>query len=185
MNLKVQKGVMQDATFITADPGHAKADTPRGIESKTRRSKDGTWAKKGAKSFFGYKLHDCTDDEFCLVRRIEVTSANVHDSQVDLAEEGEVRYADKGYSGAKTRGYDAAMKKATRGHPLSYKDEMRNRRISKKRSPVERFYAFIKCVCKAGHVAVTTIPRVRVKMIITGIVFNVYHLASAKSKLEA
>ncbi len=32
MNLKVQKGVMQDATFITADPGHAKADTPRGIE---------------------------------------------------------------------------------------------------------------------------------------------------------
>ncbi len=36
---------------------------------------------------------------------------------------------------------------------------MRNKRISSKRSPVERFYAFIKCVCKAGHVAVTTIPR--------------------------
>ncbi len=77
------------------------------------------------------------------------------------------------------------MKKATRGHSLSYKDKMRNRRISKKRSPVERFYAFNKCVCKAGHVAVTTIPRDRVKMIITGIVFNAYHLASAKSKLEA
>ncbi len=98
---------------------------------------------------------------------------------------GEVRYADKGYSGAKTKGYDAAMKKATLGHPLSYKDEMRNRRISSKRSPVERFYAFIKCVCKAGHVAVTTIPRVRVKMVITGIVFNAYHLASAKCKLKA
>jgi IS5 family transposase len=185
MNLKVQKGVMQDATFITADPGHAKADTPRGDEAKTRRCKDGAWAKKGTKSFFGYKLHDCMDEKFGLVRRIEVTAANVHDSQVDLAEEGEVRYADKGYFGATTKGYDAAMKKATRGHPLSYKDEMRNRRISSKRLPVERFYAFIKCVCKAGHVAVTTIPRVRVKMIITGIVFNVYHLASAKSKLEA
>jgi IS5 family transposase len=185
MNLKVQKGVMQDATFITADPGHAKADTPRGDEAKTRRCKDGAWAKKGTKSFFGYKLHDCMDEKFGLVRRIEVTAANVHDSQVDLAEEGEVRYADKGYFGATTKGYDAAMKKATRGHPLSYKDEMRNKRISSKRSPVERFYAFIKCVCKAGHVAVTTIPRVRVKMIITGIVFNVYHLASAKSKLEA
>ena len=77
------------------------------------------------------------------------------------------------------------MKKATRGHPLSYKDEMRNRRISSKRSPVERFYAFIKSVCKAGHVAVTTITRVTVKMIMMGIVFNVYHLASAKRKLEA
>jgi IS5 family transposase len=185
MNLKMQKGIMQDATFITADPGHASADTPRGDDAETRRSKDGTWAKKGAKSFFGFKLHDSMDERFGLIRRIEVTAANVHDSQVDLAEEGEVRYADKGYFGAKTKGYDAAMKKATRGHPLSYKDEIRNRRISSKRSPVERFYAFIKCVCKAGHVAVTTIPRVRVKMIITAIVFNVYHLASAKSKLEA
>ena len=125
------------------------------------------------------------DEKFGLIRRIEVTAANVHDSQVDLAEEGEVRYADKGYSGAKTKGYDAAMRKATRGHPLSYKDEMRNKRISSKRSPVERFYAFIKCVCKSGHVAVTTIPRVRVKMVITGIVFNAYHLASAKCKLQA
>ena len=185
MNLTVQKGVMQDATFITADPGHAKADTPRGDEAKTRRSKDGAWAKKGTKSYFGFKLHDCMDERFGLIRRIEVTAANVHDSQVDLAKEGEVRYADKGYFGAKTKGYDAAMKKATRGHPLSYKDDMRNRRISSKRSPVERVYAFIKSVCRAGHVAVTTVARVTVKMIMMGIVFNVYQLASAKRKLEA
>lgn len=185
MNLKVKKGIMQDATFITADPGHAKKDAPRGDEAKTRRSKDGEWAKKGAKSYFGYKLHDAMDEDFGLVRRIEVTAADVHDSQIDLAYEGEVRYADKGYFKAKTKGYDAAMKRATRGHPLSYKDEMRNRRISSKRSPVERFFAFTKRVCKAGHVTVTTVARVRVKMIITGIVFNLYHLASAKSKLEA
>ena len=185
MNLKMQKEIMQDATFITADPGHAKSGTPRGDEAKTRRSKDGEWAKKGAKSFFGYKLHDCMDAKFGLIRRIEVTSAEVHDSQVDLAKEGEVRYGDKGFFGAKTKGYDAAMKRATRGHPLSCKDEMRNKRISAKRAPVERFYAFIKCVCKAGHVAVTTTQRVRVKMTITGIVFNVYHLASAKLKLAA
>ena len=125
------------------------------------------------------------DAKFGMIRRIEVTSAEVHDSQVDLAREGEVRYGDKGFFGAKTKGYDAAMKRATRGHPLSYKDEMRNKRISAKRAPVERFYAFIKCVCKAGHVAVTTTQRVRVKMTITGIVFNVYHLASAIRKLAA
>ena len=77
------------------------------------------------------------------------------------------------------------MKKATRGHPLSHKDEMRNRRISSKRSPVERFFAFTKRVCNAGHVVVTTVDRVRVKMIMTGIVFNLYHLASAKSKILA
>jgi IS5 family transposase len=48
--LKVKKGVIQDATFITADPGHAKADKPRGGEAKTRRSKDGTWTKKNSRS---------------------------------------------------------------------------------------------------------------------------------------
>jgi transposase, IS5 family len=35
------------------------------------------------------------DEDFRLIRGIEVTTANVHDSQVDLANEGEVRYADK------------------------------------------------------------------------------------------
>ena len=37
--LKVKKGVLQDATFITSDPGHANADKPRGNEAKTRRSR--------------------------------------------------------------------------------------------------------------------------------------------------
>ncbi len=91
----------------------------------------------------------------------------------------------KGYFGAKTKGYDAAMRKATRGHPLSCEDEVRNKRLSSKRSPVERYFAFIKRVCKAGHVAVTTIGRVRVKMMVKGIVFNFYHLTSVKSKIQA
>jgi len=51
--LKIKKGVIQDATFITTDPGHSTSDTPRDEEAKTRRSREGTWAKKGDKSFFG------------------------------------------------------------------------------------------------------------------------------------
>ena len=39
--LKVKKGVVQDASFITSDPGHAAADKPRGEEARTRRSRDG------------------------------------------------------------------------------------------------------------------------------------------------
>jgi transposase, IS5 family len=89
------------------------------------------------------------------------------------------------YFGAKTKGYDVAMRKATRGHLLSYEDEMRDKKISSKRSPVERYFVFTKRVCKAGHVTVTTIARVRVKMVITGIVFNLYHLTSAKSRIQA
>ncbi len=94
MKLKVVKGIMQDAYFIISDPGHAKSGTPHGEEVKTQRIKDGTWAKKGTKSYFGYKFHDAMAGDFGLIRRIEVTTARVHDSQVDLANEGEVRYAD-------------------------------------------------------------------------------------------
>jgi IS5 family transposase len=182
MNLKSGKVVMQDAAFITSDPGHARSDEPRGSEAKTRRSRDGTWAKKGDKSFFGYKMHAKMDKDHQLIREVEVTEASRHDSQIDLANEGEVRYTDKGYFGAKTKGYNASMNKAVRGHPLSYWDEMRNKRISRTRSPVERCFAFVRRTCKAGHVLVTTIRRASVKIIVTAIVFNLYHLKTARSK---
>ena len=83
--LKVKKGVIQDATFITSDPGHAKADKPRGYEAKTRRSSDGTWTKKNSKLYFGYKLHSKTDIDYGFIRDIETTTASVHDTQVDLS----------------------------------------------------------------------------------------------------
>lgn len=41
----IQRGVIQDATFITADPGHAKKDKPRGDEALIRRSKEVRWSK--------------------------------------------------------------------------------------------------------------------------------------------
>jgi IS5 family transposase len=43
----IKRGTIQDASFITSDPGHALADKPRGDNAKARRSRDGTWAKKG------------------------------------------------------------------------------------------------------------------------------------------
>ena len=173
---KVKKGVVQDATFITADPGHAPADKPRGEEAKTRRCKDGTWAKKGSKSSFGFKLHAKTDVDYGLIRELETTPANIHDSKVDLSEEGEVAYRDKGYFGVEPRGYDATMKRATRGHPLNIRDKLRNKRINRKRAPGERPFAVIKRFFKAGHVLVTTVARVHVKVIFTCFCFNLLQL---------
>ena len=136
MGLCVKHDIIQDATFITSDPGHAKADKPRGDESKTRRSRDGTWAKKGNKSFFG-----------CV-----------------------------------PKGYDATMKRSVRGHPLSIRDKLRNKRISKKRAPGERPYAVIKNVFKSGHVRVTTVARVHVKMIFAAFSFNLHQLLTLKKQ---
>jgi IS5 family transposase len=40
--LHITRGVIQDATFVSADPGHAPSNKPRGEKAQTRRSKDGT-----------------------------------------------------------------------------------------------------------------------------------------------
>jgi len=172
----VKKGVIQDATFITSDPGHAKSDVPRGRETKTRRSRDGEWAKKGNKSYFGYKGHIKTDIENNFIWKVETTVANTHDSQVDLANNGEVRYGDKGYHGAKTKGYDASMKKAARGHQLSIFDQLRNKRISSKRCLVERCFSVMKIIFKSGHLMVTTVERAAVKMTFNAIGYNLFNL---------
>lgn len=173
--LIVKEGSIQDATFITSDPGRS-GNKPRGDEAKTRRSKDGTWAKKGKKSYFGYKLHENVDTQYGLIRAIETTTASVHDSQVDLSREGETIYRDKGYFGASARGKSVTMWRATRGHPLSSWDRRRNLQISKMRSPGERPFSVIKIVFKAAHVLVTTVERVHVKMIFTAIAYNLCQL---------
>jgi len=144
--LKVRKSVVQDATFITADPGHAKADKPRGTEAQTRRSRDGSWIKKGGKLFFGFKRHAKMDLDHGLIRELESATASIHDSRVNLSRPGEVVYRDKGYFGVNPRGIDATMKRATRGHPLGIWNRLRNARINRRRAPGERPFAVIKRV---------------------------------------
>lgn len=182
LGLKIKKGMIQDATFVHSTPGHAKADAPRGKDAKTRRSKDGTWAKKGGKSHFGYKLHTIIDKDFELIRRFETTTASVHDSRIDLSEENEVVYRDKGYFGVIAKGFSATMQRAVRGHPLGIKDVLRNERVSVQRVPCERVYAVAKEVFKAGRVLVTTVERVNVKMLMTAFCFNLHQMRTLKTK---
>src|SRR5512135_2195864 len=111
MGLQVKRGTVQDATFIEADPGSSKK--PRGEGAKTRRSRDGTWAKKGNETHFGYKLHQKTDIDYCLIREIETTTASLHDSQVDLSTKDEIVLRDKGYFGAEAKGIDFTMIRRT------------------------------------------------------------------------
>lgn len=177
--LTVREGSIQDATFITSDPGRS-GNKPRGGEARTRRSKDGTWAKKGEELHFGYKLHENVDKKYGLIRAIETTTASVHDSQVDLSRAGETIYRDKGYFGSPARGRSVTMRRATRGHPLSSWDKRRNLKIAKIRAPGERPFAVIKKVFKAAHVLVTTVRRVHVKMIFTAIAYNLYQLGTLR-----
>jgi IS5 family transposase len=173
--LSVKEGCIQDATLITSDPGRS-GNKKRGDEAKTRRSKDGTWTKKGDEIYFGYKLHNKVDVRYGLIRAMETTTASVHDSQVDLSVEGETIYRDKGYFGVAARGKSVTMYRATRSHPLDRWDKLRNLQISRIRAPGERPFAVTEIVFKAAHVLVTTVPRVHIKMIFTAFAFNLFQL---------
>ena len=174
--------MIQDATFITADPGHASVDTPRGDEAKTRRNKEGTWTKKGNKSNFGFKLHTKEDCDFGLIRALQTTTASVHDSRIELSEEGEVVYRDRGYFGVEPKGFDATMQRGVRGHPIGIRDIIRNKRISRKRSPGERPYAVIKNVFHSSHTHVTAVVRTHIKMMFAAFSFNLYQLVTLKNQ---
>ena len=175
--LKIHRGVIQDATFITADPGHATADTPRGDQARTRRSRDGTWAKKGNKSQFGYKLHTLIDKEWQLIRRVATTTASTHDSRIDLSKPGETVYRDKGYFGVTpAASMDKTMHRAVRNQPLSIREKRRNRAISRTRVLVERPYAVIKRQFHAGQVMVTTIARAHLANVMACFNYNLLQL---------
>jgi IS5 family transposase len=144
--------------------------------SLTRRSKDGGWTEKNSRSYFGYKLHTVQGVENDMIANYSVTTASLHDSQRDLSIPGIVNYKDKAYFGVESRGIDAAMDRAVRGHKLPIESIRRNLRITRKRSRGERPYSVMKRTFHGGHTFVTTVPRVRVKAMFMCLAHNLFQL---------
>ena len=122
------------------------------------------------------------DIDYGLIRDVFITTASAHNSRVDLSRPGEVVYRDSGYFGVDSRGYDATMRRGVRGHPIGIRDQLRNKRISRKRTPVERHYAVIKTRYNSGHVHVTTLARTRVKNTFACFCFNLDQLATLRRR---
>ncbi len=173
-DIEVKEGKIQDATFIHADPGKTNSGmNNRGREAKTSRSKDGSWTKKGKKSIFGFKAHTKMQRGSKIIEEIAVTTAKTHDGSIDLAEENEINYRDRGYSGCKTKAKgDATMKKGK----LSARQKLRNKRIAKKRAEGEHPYGTIQRSFKGGFTKLTTLPRVFVQQVFVCLAYNIHRL---------
>lgn len=145
---EIRKGIIQDATFVEAERGKVSktADEERKRKESSHMDRDGSFALKGGQIHFGYKTHARLDVKHKLVRSVEVTTASVHDSRVDLAEEGDGKaYRDKGYFGRPpfAEGVrDMTMDRAVRNGPLTKAQKKRNGRIARIRSPGERPFAW-------------------------------------------
>lgn len=192
--IKVRKGVIQDATIITADPGKKRlaelkkeSEKGGGVSYTTNQlahmDLDASSTKKNGSYEYGYKAHVKCDAEHQLIQTVEVTTASVHDSQVHLEEEddGPV-YRDRGYAGTplECRGVtDKTMHKRKRGQAkLPARQQEQNRAFSKIRCLGERPFAVIKRVFHAGHVYVKTLSRVTTHIFMRCFAYNIYRSRS-------
>lgn len=192
----IQKGVIQDASFIETDVGRkryykekkAKKEgktieyTPKQI---SHIDKDGTFAVKAGQVHYGYKDHIKMDVKHYLVRNIEITTASLHDGKIQLITEKDIAaYRDKGYFGTSVpkNVIDKTMQRATRGKPLTKTQEKINRAISKIRSIGERPFSVIKYIFHGGQTFVKTLARVRIKETFKFFGYNLYQLFTIQRK---
>ena len=193
----IKKGVIQDACFIEADFGRKKHYQEKKAEKKNETveytekqqqhmDKDGTFSVKHGQVHFGYKNHVKMDVGNMLIREYEVSTASLHDSQVDLVEEGDYRaYRDKGYFGAKLKAKDVldrTMVRTGRGQELTLGEIERNKAISHVRAPGERPFSVIKRVFHGGRTFVKTLPRVSIKEMLKCFAFNLYQLVTLRRR---
>lgn len=172
--IEVKEGSIQDASFIVADPGkQKKSGEPRGREAQTSRSKDGTWTKKGKKSYFGFKSHIKVQKGSKLITEVATTTAKTHDGAIDLADPDEIIYRDRGYTGINTKAKgNGTMKRGK----LDIWQKLRNKRITKQRAEGEHPRGIIARVFKGGKTRLTTIYRVHVQQVFVCAAYNLHRL---------
>ena len=116
---------------------------------------DARWLKKGHRYHFGYKAFVATDSVDGFIRHVHVTSANVSEVHQlpETLENIETQrvFADKGYACKdndeflkQSRIKNAIMSKASRNHPLSSWQKLRNKLISHYRFIVEQGFGTLK-----------------------------------------
>jgi IS5 family transposase len=148
--LIVRKGTLVDATIIAA----AAAPPPYEEGQVSERDPDAAFTKKNGKSYFGYKAHLAVDEESGLVRKAEMSSADLHDSRKGEAliqGDEKAYYADKAYDSAALREKLKALKiadriafKGKRNRPLVNWQVWFNKTTSRVRCAVERANATMK-----------------------------------------
>lgn len=114
---------------------------------------DARWTVKSGHPYYGYKMH-VNSDESGIVRGMEITPANVHDSRKLknlISKEEEAIYADKAYDSEGVRSWCeengikcCILHKGKRNKPLTEEEVEENKIWSKRRFRVEQVFGIAK-----------------------------------------
>ena len=159
---RAEKGQIVDASMVSVplqlgsrrENERIRAGEEPGSSSEARRRQndvDARWRRKNSRSYFGCKNHIGVGVQHKLIRKYQVTGAEVHDSQVfeDLSSANTSRdlWADSACRSAERllwldrHGYrEHVQRKGTRHHPLSSWEQRGKRTRSRIRSRVEHIF---------------------------------------------
>jgi len=166
-----------------------KGDIPKDWQKEENEHKmaqkdvDARWTKKNDETHYGYKNHIKADKDSKLIVKYEVTSAEVHDSQVlqDLVEpkKDKVLYADSAYKGEeieKCLGKNVENKiceKGYRNKPLTEEQKRLNTRKSKIRARVEHIFAYMTNSMKGMMIRYIGYARAKFAIGMMNLVYNI------------
>ena len=193
---KAQKGQIVDASFVDVPKQRNNREENRQIKQGeipdkftknsnigSQKDTDARWTKKNKEVHFGYKDHTTVDNAHKLIREYEVTSAEVHDSNVfeEILADNTSRdvWADSAYRSEEhelaleVMGYRSHVhKKGKTNKPLSERDKKANRRKSHIRVRVEHVFGSITNEQGGLHFKVIGIARNAVKIGMMNVVYN-------------
>ena len=153
---------------------------------------DARWTNKNNETYYGYKNHIKADTGSKFIDNYEVTSANVHDSNVleklvDEKDKGQELHGDSAYSGQDQEATVCKVKMINKIHEKGYKnralteEQKANNRIkSSKRARVEHIFGFIENSMKGKYIRTIGIARAKVNIGITNLVYNICRAVQLK-----
>jgi len=177
--LVLRQGTLIDASLIAAAVAEPRKQSGGGTSPV---DPEASWAKKGSKATFGYKLHIAVDQGSGLVRAARLTNARVADCTLgpDLVQGDEAAvYADMAYDNARMRNQleasgiaNAVMARPNRYHPLTSEAKLRNTGIGRIRGRVEAVFGTLKRSYRRNRLIYNGLARNQLDLLLTIIAMN-------------
>lgn len=207
LDVELKSGQIIDATLVTVPKqrntreenkiikeGAVPIEWGQNPHKLAQKDTEARWTKKNNESFYGYKDHANVDQDTKLITAWEVTSAEVHDSQVleEVLQFPEVGgtdvYADSAYRSNMLEesliasGHTSHIhEKGTRNHPLTKAQKSNNKEKSRVRARVE--HVFGSMTNELGGITIRTIGHVRAKVQI-GLLNLVYNIKRVRTLIR-
>lgn len=193
---KARKGQIVDASLVSAPvQRNSREENAQIKEGKTperfeenpnvgrQKDVDARWTEKNGQKHYGYKDHVAVDVEHKLIRDYEVTSAEVHDSNVfyTLLSDNTSRdvWADSAYRSEEAELMLAAddyrshvHTKGKRNQPLNERQKAANRKRSKIRARVEHVFGSLENEQGGMFIRVIGLARATTKIGLMNLVYN-------------